>query len=144
MKRKFQFAASTLLLICVAGSMALPIAAGWDVTEETGTPSGEQWKMLGEQLIGPLCTLPFAAVFLILLLTKKHLPWWLGLPALLGPIYTVKVAGLLSQEFSYLVFQQEEDIYGQIILWLSIVSGVCILTYCLLERTFRPSFEGRA
>ncbi len=134
-KSRNTITASLLLLVVIANIASVV----WGVSRygeafRLPLPTWDAFRILAEQLAGPVYTLAFAILFLWVGLASRRIAWWMGLAGLLGPIYTPTAVGGLSHDFSHVVFQSCSGIYGTWILWLNIAAGGLVIFHCLLNR----------
>lgn len=93
-------------------------------------------RLLAPQLPGPIFTLLTSSAFLLAVIFRKRLPWWLWLVPLLGVVYTrqaVRGTGL-SHDFSHTVFNECSSIYGTWISSACIIAAAALLASAAITR----------
>ncbi|WP_035613414.1 hypothetical protein [Haloferula sp. BvORR071] len=122
-----------LCAIAIATAIAcivLPVIGAQGFFAEFHKPYSavEHFKLVAEQSAGPVYTLLSVLGLAGLIFQGKRVPWESCLLALVGPVCTALNSGMVSHDFSHVVFQECSDIYGQWIDGLNVAAGVALGT----------------
>ena len=133
-----------ILLLCVP-CIALPIIGAKGIFSEFRTPysASDHHQLLLNHLVGPAFITLVTLTLLAVRLAKKRLAWWIPSIGIIGALYTARVAGLHSHDFSHVVFEECSDVYGTCIGWISTMIIVAFIGICLLNRASQSREGGQ-
>jgi hypothetical protein len=110
--------------------LGLPLAGGYVRFSRGISMSASEWNLLGQQLIGPLCTLLVALVMLVSVQKNRKVFRWLAIPGILGAAYTMWAARENQGIFSQALFRDCGPLYGDVIVILGALTGLALAIGC--------------
>lgn len=125
-----------ILPLCVV-CVQLPIigANGYFADFRIPYSKSEHLQLLVNHLVGPIFIALVTVTLMVLELAKKRLAWWIPSFGIIGALYTARIAGLHSHDFSHVVFEECSGIYGTFLGWISAGIILAFIGICLVDRS---------
>lgn len=134
--RQIKFICCVASLLSAAACIVLPVIGANSFFSNFRVPYSvsAHFELLSSQLVGPVFTVAFCIVLLWSFSHRKYFPWWIASVGLLGSIYPPLAVGSRSHDFSHSVFAECSNVYGSVIGWLCVLSGLTYGAVCLIMR----------